>query len=181
MEWTVVLASILIAYLIIIFLFHIIFPERHLDWQSINLDDITFPNDFTWGVATASHQIEGGNSNNWTQFEERENKERSGVACDHWNLWQKDHELLNELGVNSYRFSIEWSRIEPNQGEWNEAAIQVYSDMIDSLIAKGIEPMVTLHHFLHPIWFEEKGGFYNQENIVHFKNYCTKIFPYFSD
>ena len=53
--------------------------------------------------------------------------------------------------------------------------------MIDSLIAKGIEPMVTLHHFSHPIWFEEKGGFYNQENLVHFKNYCTKIFPYFSD
>ena len=98
-----------------------IISRKHLDWQSINLDEMTFPQDFTWGVATASHQIEGGNSNNWTQFEERENKERSGDACDHWNLWNKDHDLLTELGVSSYRFSIEWSRIEPNEGEWNES------------------------------------------------------------
>ncbi|MED5309148.1 MAG: family 1 glycosylhydrolase, partial [Candidatus Thermoplasmatota archaeon] len=145
MEWQVVVGYAIIVYLTIILIFHLFYPEKHLDWQSINLDEMTFPQDFTWGVATASHQIEGGNSNNWTQFEERENKERSGDACDHWNLWNKDHDLLNELGVSSYRFSIEWSRIEPNEGEWNEAAIQVYSDMIDSLIAKGIEPMVTLH------------------------------------
>ena len=181
MEWQVIVGYAIIVYLTIILIFHLLFPEKHLDWQSINLNEMTFPQDFTWGVATASHQIEGGNSNNWTQFEERENKERSGDACDHWNLWNKDHDLLTELGVRSYRFSIEWSRIEPNEGEWNEAAIQVYSDMIDSLIAKGIEPMVTLHHFSHPIWFEDKGGFYNQENLVHFKNYCTKIFPYFCD
>ena len=153
MEWQVIVGYAIIVYLTIILIFHLLFPEKHLDWQSINLDEMTFPQDFTWGVATASHQIEGGNSNNWTQFEERENKERSGDACDHWNLWNKDHDLLTELGVSSYRFSIEWSRIEPNEGEWNEAAIQVYSDMIDSLIAKGIEPMVTLHHFSHPIWF----------------------------
>ena len=78
-----------------------------------------------------------------------------------------------------YCFSIEWSRIEPNEGEWDEAAIEVYSEMIDSLIARGIQPMITLHHFSHPVWSEEKGGFYNRENIQYFKKYCTRIFPYF--
>ncbi len=180
MEWRFWLTAIILIYIIAIVFLHYLFPEKHLDWTSINLDSIKFPNDFVWGVATASHQIEGGNVNNWTQFEERENKEASGEACNHWNLWRQDHKLLTELGVNSYRFSIEWSRIEPNQGEWNEDAIQVYSDMVDSLISQGIEPMITLHHFSHPIWFEEKGGFYDRENLIHFKQYCTKIFPYFS-
>ena len=77
-----------------------------------------------------------------------------------------DHNLLVELGVDSYRFSIEWSRIEPNEGDWNEDAIKVYSDMIDSLIDQGIEPMITLHHFSHPIWFEEKGGFYERKHYL---------------
>ena len=168
------------GYLLIITVLHFLFPESHLDWSRVNLENIAMPEGFVWGVATASHQIEGDNTNNWTQFEQREGKEQSGKACDHWNLWAKDHELLSELGVNSYRFSIEWSRIEPVQGEWNEAAIKVYSQMIDSLIAKGIEPMITLHHFSHPVWFEELGGFYNRENIVHFQIYCKKLFPYFS-
>ena len=172
---------VLIAYVLLIASLKKMFPEKHLEWSKIDLSKMDYPSDFIWGVATASHQIEGDNSNNWTHFEEQENKERSGRACEHWTRWEEDHLLLTELGVNSYRFSIEWSRIEPEQGEWDEDAIKIYSNMIDSLISKGIEPMITLHHFSHPIWFEDKGGFYNQENLVHFKNYCTKIFPYFSD
>ena len=181
MDWLVITAAVVIVYMVIITLLRLMFPEQYLDWNNINLQDMSFPDNFTWGVATASHQIEGNNVNNWTQFEQRENKELSGLACNHWELWKQDHDLLEELGVNSYRFSIEWSRIEPNEGEWNEAAIEVYSEMIDSLIARGIQPMITLHHFSHPIWFEEKGGFYNRENIQYFKKYCVKIFPYFCD
>ena len=181
MQWQVVISILVLLYLLIIGFLHISFPEKHLNWNQINTDDLNFPESFTWGVATASHQIEGNNVNNWTQFEERENKELSGSACDHWNLWQQDHKLLVELGVDSYRFSIEWSRIEPNEGDWNEDAIKVYSDMIDSLIAKGIEPMITLHHFSHPVWFEEKGGFYVRDNITYFADYCCRLFPYFAD
>ena len=93
--------------------------------------------------------------NNWSEFEKERNKEKSGAACDHWNRWKTDHQLLVELGVNSYRFSIEWSRIQPTQDSWNEEVIAVYSEMVDSLIDKGIEPVITLHHFSHPVWFEE--------------------------
>ena len=180
MEWESWLLLGLGGYLLIITMLHFLFPETHLDWSKVNLENIAMPEGFVWGVATASHQIEGDNNNNWTQFEKREGKEQSGKSCNHWNLWAKDHELLSQLGVNSYRFSIEWSRIEPVQGEWNEDAINVYSQMIDSLIDRGIEPMITLHHFSHPVWFEELGGFYNRENLVHFQNYCKKLFPYFS-
>ena len=180
MEWTTLGISALVTYIAIVSFFHLIFPEKHLDWTKVNLDKIEFPDAFTWGVATAAHQIEGGNVNNWTQFEASESKEPSGLACDHWGRWQQDHELLVELGVNSYRFSIEWSRIEPNEGDWNIEVIEKYSAMVDSLIAKGIEPMITLHHFSHPIWFEEKGGFYERENLCYFVDYCNRIFPYFS-
>ena len=181
MDWRVTIAYAIIGYVIVIIMLRILFPEKHLQWNDIKLENLNFPADFIWGVATASHQIEGNNNNNWTQFEEQEHKTPSGDACDHWNLWREDHNLLTELGVDSYRFSIEWSRIEPNEGEWNEEAIEVYSKMIDSLIAKGIEPMITLHHFSHPVWFEEKGGFYKTENLPYFKAYCARIFPYFSD
>ena len=119
MQWQVVVWIILLTYFFIVSFLHILFPEKHLNWNEINSDNLNFPKTFTWGVATASHQIEGGNSNNWTQFEEREKKEASGDACDHWNLWASDHDMLVELGVTSYRFSIEWSRIEPEEGEWN--------------------------------------------------------------
>ena len=181
MEWESWLLLGLGGYLLIITMLHFLFPETHLDWSKVNLENFAMPEGFVWGVATASHQIEGDNNNNWTQFEKREGKEQSGKACNHWNLWATDHELLSQLGVNSYRFSIEWSRIEPVQGEWDEDAINVYSQMIDSLIGRGIEPMITLHHFSHPVWFEELGGFYNRENLVHFQNYCKKLFPYYSD
>ena len=181
MEWHTILGSIVIVYFLLVLIFHKVFPEIHYQWDSIDTNNTQFPENFTWGVATAAHQIEGGNNNNWTEFEIRENKELSGDACDHWNRWASDHDLLTELGVDSYRFSIEWSRIEPQEGAWDESAIRVYSAMIDSLIAKGIEPMITLHHFSHPAWFEEKGGFYRRENISYFTNYCAKIFPYFCD
>ncbi len=180
MEWATVGGFALVTYIAIVTFFHLLFPEKHLDWTRVKLDNIEFPDGFTWGVATAAHQIEGGNTNNWTQFEASENKEPSGSACDHWERWQQDHDLLVELGVNSYRFSIEWSRIEPNEGDWDMKVIEKYSAMVDSLIAKGIEPMITLHHFSHPIWFEEKGGFYERENLSYFVDYCNRIFPYFS-
>ncbi len=139
------------------------FPEPHYDWKNIDTSDISFPADFIWGTATAAHQIEGNQSNNWTDFESRTGKEPSGIACDHWTRWREDFELLSDLGVTSYRFSIEWSRLEPRPGAWNEEALQTYSDMVDDLIERGIRPMPTLHHFSHPLMVGGQGGIHRQE------------------
>ena len=180
MEVTTVLALSLAVYLLLIAILRLLHPEHHEDWSKINLEDVRFPSGFSWGVATASHQIEGNNYNNWSEFEKERNKEQSGAACDHWNQWENDHQLILELGVNSYRFSIEWSRIQPTQDGWDEDAIAVYSKMVDSLIDMGIEPVITLHHFSHPVWFENLGGFYKRSNIKYFQKYCERIFPYFN-
>ena len=157
------------------------FPEPHYDWRNIDTSDISFPDGFIWGTATAAHQIEGNQSNNWTDFESRTGKEPSGIACDHWTRWRGDFDLLSELGVTSYRFSIEWSRLEPSPGEWNEDAMQTYSDMVDDLIARGIRPMPTLHHFSHPSWWEDRGGFTDSSNLPDFLSYCERAFDSLSD
>ncbi len=157
------------------------YPEKHLDWDSKSLENLNFPTDFSWGVATASHQIEGNNHNNWSTLEKEKGMEQSGGACDHWNNWKTDFDLLEELGVGHYRFSIEWSRIEPDEGEWREDAVAQYSAMVDDLLSRNIEPMVTLHHFSHPVWFEQKGGFLNKENIPYWVNYCERIFEVLCD
>ncbi len=181
MQWWVVAGLIFSGYTLTILYLQLRNPEKHLDWQKIDLSDVEFPNTFAWGVATASHQIEGHNQNNWTQFEESKKLERSGEACDHWNRWRTDFQLIENLGVGHYRFSIEWSRIETNMGTWDDDAIMHYSNMIDDLIGRNIEPMVTLHHFSHPIWFEEMGGFTKSENVELWVRFSEKMFTQFGD
>ena len=157
------------------------YPEPHYDWNQIDTASLSFPAGFYWGSATAAHQVEGNLTNNWSAHEERKNLERSGVACDHWNRWKDDFQMMSNLGLNSYRFSIEWSRLEPEPGEWNVKALEVYSDMIDDLISRGIRPVVTLHHFSHPKWWEERGGFVNRNNLPEFLSYCERVFDALSD
>ena len=157
------------------------YPEPHYDWNHIKTDSLSFPDGFYWGSATAAHQVEGNLTNNWTVHEERKNLEKSGAACDHWNRWKDDFQMMSDLGLNSYRFSIEWSRLEPEPGQWNKKALDVYSEMIDDLIQRGIRPVVTLHHFSHPKWWEEKGGFANQDNLPEFLIYCERVFDALSD
>ena len=157
------------------------YPEPHYDWNEIDTNSLSFPDGFYWGSATAAHQVEGNLTNNWTEHEERKNLERSGDACDHWNRWKDDFQLMSNLGLTSYRFSIEWSRLEPEPGEWNKEALDVYSEMIDDLIVRGIRPVVTLHHFSHPKWWEEKGGFANRNNLPEFLSYCERVFDALSD
>ncbi len=181
MQWWVIALIILTMYCFITAILCWRFPEKHIDWDRVNLDDLSFPSNFSWGVATASHQIEGHNQNNWSKFESDRGIEISGAACDHWNRWKTDFDLIEALGVAHYRFSIEWSRIQPQEGEWNDLALQQYSTMVDDLLSRGIEPMVTLHHFSHPIWFEEKGGFLNHENTHYWVDYCTRVFTTLSD
>ena len=157
------------------------YPEQHENWANVNLDDVHFPEGFHWGTATAAHQVEGHLVNNWTHHEQRKNLEQSGAACDHWNRWREDFQLLTDLGMTSYRFSIEWSRIEPTEGTWNNDALAVYSNMVDDLLERGIRPVVTLHHFSHPQWWEAKGGFADRANAPHFVRYCERVFEVLSD
>ena len=181
MLWWMYLLISLAVYFFLIAILSLRNPEKHIDWSKQDLENLKFPSDFSWGVATASHQIEGDNQNNWSQFESKQGLEASGAACDHWNLWKADFDLIEKLNVGHYRFSLEWSRVQPNEGEWDEAAIQQYSEMVDDLLARNIEPMVTLHHFSHPIWFQAKGGFEVEANVEDWIVFSQKMFEVLSD
>ena len=116
-------------------------------------DPPVFPDGFLWGTATAAHQVEGGNRNNdWWAFERRRGLVRSGRATDHWNRVAADTRLMKQLGANAYRFSIEWSRVEPREGTWDEEAWDHYAREVRGLLANRIKPLVTLHHFTLPRW-----------------------------
>ncbi len=121
-----------------------------------------FPDEFVWGTATAAHQIEGGNVNNdWWDWEHKAGTlcaEPSGDACDSWHRWLEDLEIVASLGLSSYRFSLEWSRIEPAEGEWSHAAVAHYRRIGEALLERGIEPVVTFHHFTTPRWVAAAGG-----------------------
>jgi beta-glucosidase len=138
----------------------------------------TFPDGFRWGTATAAHQIEGGNWNNdWWQFEHAPGticKDPSGDACDSWNRWSEDVALVAELGLTDYRFSIEWSRIEPEDGEFSTAALDHYLRECDALLEAGIDPVVTFHHFTTPRWLAERGGWEQMETADRFAAFCEK-------
>jgi len=143
------------------------------DFNKLKGEPLRFGKDFLWGSATAAHQIEGNcTNNNWFQFESAVdeqgkprilNNQKAGIACDGWNLYKEDTQLMKALSLNAYRFSVEWSKIEPEQGHFDEGALDHYEKVVDELLANGIEPMVTLHHFTNPMWFEQEGAFL-QEN-----------------
>ncbi|MBO0731454.1 MAG: family 1 glycosylhydrolase [Acidimicrobiaceae bacterium] len=122
----------------------------------------TFPEGFLWGVATAAHQIEGGNVNNdWWAWEHNPAsgcREPSGDACDSYNRWDQDVDLVAGLGLGAYRFSLEWSRIEPAPGEFSTAALAYYRRICEACLGRGIEPVVTFHHFTLPRWLADRGG-----------------------
>tara|TARA_B100001996_G_scaffold5200_1_gene4385 strand:- start:417 stop:2261 length:1845 start_codon:yes stop_codon:yes gene_type:complete len=166
-------------------------PDPRWNWDKIKTEKIYFPNNFMWGTATAAHQVEGNNTNNnWYRFEHQKdsngkprihNNDKSGLAADHWNRYKEDIGLMNELGVKYYRFSIEWSKIEPKNGIFNEKALEHYRELCTTLIDSGLTPVVTLHHFTHPIWFEDLGGFEKEENIKHYLEFSEFVFNKLSD
>jgi len=171
-------------------IFHYRYPELKWNWDSIDTDRINFPDGFIWGTATAAHQVEGNCNNNWSEFEKKTQKDGkpnikdgqvSGNACEHWERYREDIELIKRIGVTHYRFSIEWSKIEPTIGQYDIDAIDHYSNVINHLLQNSITPVVTLHHFSHPIWFEEKGGFSKAENIAYFISFSKKVFSLYSD
>jgi beta-glucosidase len=147
--------------------------------------DLEFPKSFLWGSAAAAHQTEGGNFNNWTEWEKIPGKRidgsESSIACEHYNRDEEDFDLAKELGHQVHRFSIEWSRIEPEQDKWNEDEIDHYRSILQALIDRDIQPMVTLHHFTEPVWFRDIGSWLNPKSPEMFAPYCRKIAESFSD
>ena len=162
-----------------------------------------FPKNFLWGSATSAHQVEGGNVNDWSEWEKnnadrlaREAKSKwrdwqqkkfpemfetqnyiSGRACDHYNLYEKDFDIAKSLGHNAHRFSLEWSRIEPEEGKFNEEAIEHYKKVILALRERGLEPFVTIWHWTNPLWIRDIGGWENKKTVDYFARYVREILP----
>lgn len=139
---------------------------------------LSFPDGFVWGTATAAHQVEGGNVNNdWWVFEHDPSSpctEPSGDACDSWHRWPQDLDLLRSAGFGAYRFSLEWSRVEPEPGEWSIAALDHYRAMCEGCHERGLVPMVTFHHFTTPRWLAARGGWEAADAPERFAAFCDK-------
>ena len=145
-------------------------PDNHL----------IFPDGFLWGTGTSSHQIEGGNDNNdWWDWERVPGHIRdgnaSGLACDHYHRYCEDWALARAMGQNAHRLSIEWSRVEPQEGEWNAEALAHYRSVLEAMRDHSLEPMVTLHHFTNPRWLVAKGGWENPAVVLHFTRYAARV------
>lgn len=148
-------------------------------------NELTFPAQFLWGSATAAHQIEGNNVNSdWWAREHAPGTsiaEPSGDACDSYHRYGEDIALLADLGFNTYRFSVEWARIEPEQGVVSRAAIDHYRRMVAACHDAGITPMVTLHHFTVPRWFDRRGGWQAADAADLFARYTETVLPVLAD
>jgi len=144
-----------------------------------------FPAGFLWGTATASHQVEGNNTNNnWWAWEQEPGRivhgQKSGLACDWWGAngsprWKEDFDRAAQSYQNAHRLSIEWSRVQPAPDRWDEHALDCYRDMMRGLLERGLTPMVTLHHFTDPIWLTEKGSWETPGIVDLFTAYVRKV------
>ncbi len=162
-----------------------------------------FPKNFLWGASTASHQVEGGTHNQWSVWElqvaqekaksaqtelgwlsnwedikaqaEDPNNYISGKGVEHYKRYKEDFGLVKELNLNSFRFGIEWARIQPKEGEWDKSEVEHYKTYIKELKKQGIEPMLNLWHWTVPVWFAEKGGFEKKDNLKYWDDFIKKI------
>jgi len=146
---------------------------------------ISFPDGFQWGTATAAHQIEGGNVNNdWWEFEHDPTSgcvDRSGDACDSFYRYPEDIALVAALGLTFYRFSLEWSRIEPEEGEFSRSALDHYRRMLATCREHDLVPMVTYHHFTHPRWLAAAGTWEAPHAVDRFARYCERATGHLGD
>ncbi len=171
--------------------------------------EYSFPKDFLWGASTSGHQVEGGNFDQWTVYEldnaselaqtapdrlrwmpdwmefkdQAETPENyvAGKGVDHYRRYGEDFRILKKLNLNSFRFGIEWSRVEPDQGVWDKKEFDHYHNYIAELKKLGIEPIINLWHWTQPVWFEEMGGFSRSSNIECFVRFARKIAEEFGD
>lgn len=135
-----------------------------------------FPKKFLWGTATSAHQVEGNCRNNdWWAWAGKGYAPPEGTGPDHYNRFARDFDFAKKLNNNSYRFSIEWSRIEPEEGKFNQSAIEHYREVLKSLRERGLEPFVSLHHFTNPEWFAEAGGWESRRAVFYFCRYVKRV------
>lgn len=141
------------------------------------IERLKFPNNFLWGSATSSHQVEGNNNNNdWWKWElEGKTKDPSGKATNQYELFRNDFKLAHSLNHNAHRFSLEWSRIEPEEGKFSRDALNHYKEMIRTLRSLGMTPVVTINHFSLPLWFTEKGGWLGERSEHIFARLSEKV------
>jgi len=139
----------------------------------------TFPEGFRWGVASSGHQTEGGNTRSDTWFLEHVRptvfREPSGQACNSYQLWREDVDLVAGLGLDAYRFSVEWARVEPVEGQFSAEALAHYRAIVDRCLAAGIAPVVTYNHFTSPHWFARRGGWLDPRAPATFARYCDVV------
>jgi beta-glucosidase len=149
------------------------------------MNEYTFPQGFLWGAATAAHQVEGNNVNSESWVLEHLPgtiyAEPSGDACDHYHRYPEDIALLAKLGFNAYRFSIEWARIEPEEGEFSLAALDHYRRMLATCHEHGLQPVVTFHHFTSPRWLIRDGGWLDARTPDRFVRYCERATRHLGD
>lgn len=146
---------------------------------------MTFPTDFYWGVASAGHQNEGDNihSDIWTleHTEPTIFREPSGAACRAYDLWESDLDLVRDMGLNAYRFSVEWSRIEPKRGDVSTKALDHYEAVVDGALERGITPLVTFCHFAAPHWFAASGSWIGPDAPKLFGDHCDRVMARIGD
>lgn len=150
-------------------------PDSKHDHQTLK-----FPEKFLWGAATSAFQVEGNNTHSdWWAWETTRQSEshRSGLAADQYNRFEEDFKLAKDLGHNAHRLSVEWSRIEPKPGEFDQNEIEHYKTVLKSLKDKGLTVMLTLHHFSNPIWFAKKGGWTSMFAPYYFNRFVKRIAP----
>ena len=148
-----------------------------------------FAKDFLWGAAAAATQVEGGwNADGktpsiWDTVPKKKVKhgENCHIACDHYHRWREDVNLMKQMGLKSYRFSVSWSRVIPEEGRVNPKGLQFYSDLIDALLEAGIEPLVTIYHWDLPTWVYKKGGWLSNAIVPLFAEYTRILVEAFSN
>lgn len=163
---------------------------------------LSFPKNFYFGAATSAHQVEGSTHNDWIEWEIENAKIKnqnatlmdypdyivrgypsplqkenyiSGIACDHYHRYEEDFDIAKQLGHNAHRFSIEWSRVEPEEGKFDEKEIEHYRDVIRALRERGIEPFVTLWHWTLPVWVRDQGGWASAQSVEQFCRYAERM------
>ncbi|MFH1129271.1 MAG: glycoside hydrolase family 1 protein [Patescibacteria group bacterium] len=146
---------------------------------------LKFPDKFYWGTATSSYQVEGGIKNDWSRLSGGQavagKNYDAGLACDHYNRFEEDFDLAKSMNNNAHRFSIEWARVEPEQGKFDQQEIEHYRKVILALKQRGLEPFVTLYHWTLPIWFVEKGGWLNKDAPKYFEEFVGKVVSEYRD
>jgi beta-glucosidase len=144
-----------------------------------------FPDSFLFGVATSGHQTEGDNTSSDTWFLENVQPtafaERSGRACNSWERWREDLDLVQAMGLGAFRFSVEWARVEPREGTFSSEALGHYAAIVDGCSRRGLAPVVTFNHMTCPHWFAKRGGWLDPAAPELFARYCDKVMDHFGD